>query len=234
MTNVLRLPTRPAGPATAGEPAADPVAVRFTVGAAAARARETGALPAGSGQAAGYAGLVLADRDAAPVEAFDLTTGAVLGAERLTVVPHELLTRAGLVVLRYRAAGGPADAPALRLFRQALADAERDALGEAVRWCRRFLAGRRSAGQRLSAHPVVAHQMAGLVARAAALRQTDAAAALAEPAGRAWWVREVDGLARDLIRMAGGRSVLAGQMAQMRTALLYANRIYLDGAPCSD
>ncbi|HKT03595.1 MAG TPA: hypothetical protein VJT31_29040, partial [Rugosimonospora sp.] len=118
------------------------------------------------------------------------------------------------------------------VLRLALAETGRDLLGEAVGWCRDFLASRHSGGQRLSAHPQVAHQLAVLVARAAALRQVDLPLTLAEQAGRAWWVREADELAYGLIHLAGGRSVLCGQMVQLRTALLYANRVYLGGTPC--
>jgi hypothetical protein len=183
-------------------------AVRFAMAPALRRAGLDSAL------VAGCAGLALAD---APVAT---TAGA-------TVVPHELLARAGLTVLRYDTAG--CCPPALRL---ALAETGRDLLGAAVGWCRDFLGARRSGDQRLSAHPQVAHQLAALVARAAALRQVDLPGTLDDPAGRAWWVREVDELAYGLIRMAGGRSVLSGQMVQLRTALLYANRIYLGGTPC--
>lgn len=178
--------------------------VRFAMAPALRRAGLDGAL------VAGCAGLALAD---APVAT---TAGA-------TVVPHELLARAGLTVLRYDTAG--CCPPALRL---ALAETGRDLLGAAVGWCRDFLGARRSGDQRLRAHP----QLAALVARAAALRQVDLPGTLDDPAGRAWWVLEVDELAYGLIRMAGGRSVLSGQMVQLRTALLYANRIYLEGTPC--
>lgn len=187
----------------------------------------------------GYGGLALADRRPGVrlVDVRDLATGTTVAPAVVTLVAHELLARAGLTVLRYPPAGPtpccpPVVPPALRRLRHALAETDRDLLGGAVDWCRDFLGARRHGGQRLSAHPQVAYQLAGLVARAAALRQVDLPGALDGPAGRAWWVREVDELAYGLIRMAGGRSVLGGQMVQLRTALLYANRIYLGGAPC--
>jgi hypothetical protein len=187
----------------------------------------------------GCEGLALTDRRAGVrlIDVLDLATGTTVATAEVTLVAHELLARAGLTVLRYPRVGPtsccpPVVPPALRRFRHALAETDRDLLGRAVDWCRDFLGARRHGEQRLSAHPQVAYQFAGLVARAAVLRQVDLPATLDDPAGRAWWVREVDELAHGLIRMAGGRSVLSGQMVQLRTALLYANRVYLGGSPC--
>jgi hypothetical protein len=229
VTNILRLDAartpRRSGPLP---PQPRPEGVRFTMAAVLRRAG--GDRPAPPGPVLGYTGLALADRGTA-------AGGPAAAAGALVVVPHELLARAALTLLRYRP-GTPATccppvAPAtLHGLRLALAETDRDLLGTAVHWCRDFLAGRRHGEQRLGSHSPVAAQLAGLVARAAALRQADLPATLASPAGRAWWIREVDELALGLIRMAGGRSVLSGQMVQLRTALLYANRIYLEGAPC--
>ena len=187
----------------------------------------------------GCGGLALADRRPGVrlVDVLDLATGTTVATAEVTLVAHELLARAGLTVLRYQPIGRTPCCPQIQppdllRLRHALADTDRDLLSAAVNWCRDFLGARRHGTQRLSAHPQVAHQLAGLVARAAALRQADLAGTLDHPAGRAWWVREVDELAYGLIRMAGGRSVLGGHMVQLRTALLYANRVYLGGAQC--
>ncbi|MGH3156361.1 MAG: hypothetical protein ACRDNF_07295, partial [Streptosporangiaceae bacterium] len=67
---------------------------------------------------------------------------------------------------------------------------------------------------------------------AAAVKRADPALALASPAARQWLAEQVDAVALSLIKLAGGRSMLAGGMVELRTVLLTVNRIYLAGQSC--
>lgn len=179
-------------------------------------------LQVGGGFVAGHAGLALVDRTRRrPI--MDLGSGQVVKAEELK---NPLLARAGLGTLRYPCVQGT-ETTQLQAFRTALIEQEQHTLGQAVRDCHEFLASRRSGDQKLSAHPVVAYRMAGVVAANESIRRSEATKAVASSAGRAWLTTEIDRLALDLIGLGGGRSMLTGHLVQLRCTLLLLNRIYL-------
>lgn len=187
----------------------------------------------GDGHVPGWRGLLVAPRATlARAQVVDLTSGSVDRAA-LTELPHPVLRRCGLVVARYPGTAEPGPAGLVVTVRAALVAEAQRVLVAGARYCQDFLASRRSGGRRLSAHPVVAHQVAGAVAAVAALRYADVSAALADPAGRDWLVSSVDDAAAALVKLAGGRSLLAGHLVALRTVLLTVNRVYLGGDPCT-
>jgi hypothetical protein len=187
--------------------------------------------PLGGAVQVGHRGLLLS----APTPAgtgwsgpvVDAGTGRDVDPAHLTELPNPLLRRIGLSVLRYPATES-ADSPELLTeVRLSLLAEEQRALVAGVQWCQDFLDSRRAGVQKLSAQPVVAHQAAALFSDAVALLRADLPAALSTAAGRDWLVAEVDATAERLIKLAGGRALLAGQMVSLRTVLLLTNRIYL-------
>lgn len=223
---------------------AGPVAFRFDLAAAFTEAFGEQLLP-------GRRGLLVATRDMLedprwrPV---DLAEGKPIDLAALIPLPNPLLARQGYTICRYASPGSDADARSeaaldadldvegdrADALRTALLGQERLAISAAVRGCHEFLAGRRTGGQRLSAHPAVAARLGALVAEAAVLQRADAATALATAAGRHWLVAQVDAVALGLIALAGGRALLADGAVQLRTVLLTVNRIYLAGQTCSN
>jgi hypothetical protein len=192
---------------------------------------------------AGHCGLLAATRDMLEDPAWrpvDLAEGKPIDAAALTRLPNPLLARQGYVVCRYASpdagsvVGADVEGDRADALRAALLEQERLAIGAAVHGCHEFLAGRRTGGQRLSAHPAVAARLGELVAEAAVLQRADAATALATAAGRRWLLAQVDAIALGLIALAGGRALLADGAVQLRTVLLTINRIYLAGQTCSN
>jgi hypothetical protein len=197
---------------------------------------------------AGYDGLLLAFRPmlADPAwRALDLAAGRPVHS--IQELDNPLLARQELVVCRYTPSGVSGSGvggsnellPALRTV---LLAEERRVIAASVHRCEHFLASRRTGsgmgpstgGRKLSSHPVVANQLAALVAGAAALKRADSVIALGTAAGREWLTEQVDAVAVNLIKLSGGRSMLAGHMVQLRTVLFVVNRIYLAGQPCSN
>jgi hypothetical protein len=141
-----------------------------------------------------------------------------------------LWERQGLGIAAYHeVARGARRGASLHRLREVAIEEQLRAVGAAVRHCERFLAGRQTGSQRLASHPAVAHNLARLIADAAALTSANFTAGLRAPAGRAWLTAEIDAVVAQAIKLAGGRSLLAGQAVQLRMLLLTFNRLYLEG-----
>lgn len=170
----------------------------------------------------------------------DLVGGQRIDPTQLTVVENPVLSRWGLAAVRYPSpdpglvAPTERDSRLLRALRVAILEEERVTLGRAVRWCQDFLSSRRTGGHKLSTHPNVAYQMAALVAAASALAAVDLPATLGTEAGRGWLVCNLDEAHEQLTRMVGGRSMLAGNMVQLRAVTLTVNRLYIGRGTCSN
>ena len=180
----------------------------------------------------GRGGLAIAPRGwlTPPHRILDLADGHLVSPHDVLAVDNPMWKRQGIGVASYRRStpAGAANPGLLGEFRAELADEQRRLLSSALSWCQEFLSGRRAGAQRLSSHPVVSQAVARLVCDAVTLTTADLTATLATTPGRGWFVDEVDTMANELIRLAGGRAMLSGQMVHLRMLLLTLNRAYME------
>ena len=162
----------------------------------------------------------------------DLGDGREVAAEDVILRRNPLWQRQQLGVAWYPprdVIAAPDEACQFRLrFRSAVVGHEIDLIRAATDWCQCFLAARTSGKHGLAHHPVVAQMSAGLVRDVYALGAADLDACLVTPGGRRWLTDEVDSICGQLIKLAGGRAVLSGQMVYLRTLFLTLNRLYLE------
>ncbi len=164
-------------------------------------------------------------------EVVDLWSGMPVPARQVTLVNNPVWQRRQLAVARYSFTddtGRNEPHVLLARFRQALVDEQIRVIRAASNWCREFLASRTIGTQTLGSHPAVAQVMAALVRDVYALNAGVRATQLDTPGWRAWLIDEVDSIGEQLIKLAGGRAMLDGQMVYLRTLLLTLNRLYLE------
>jgi hypothetical protein len=181
----------------------------------------------------GYRGLVFAPRlwlNDDRYQIVDLEQEARIEREYVAEVCNPLWEQQGFCVARYPwklEAHVSRSETLLQRYRSALVRAELHTLSLAVDWCHTFLSSRTLGAQRLSQNPVVVQAFGRVVRDLYALQAPEACG----DAHR--YTEEVDDVAEQLIKLAGGRAMLGGHMVQLRTTLLTMNRLYLEVRPCS-
>jgi hypothetical protein len=167
----------------------------------------------------------------------DMERELPLELRSLRLLPNPVWEQQGLCVASYAA---HADADLLSAgallcrFRLALIRGQLDALHRAVDWCHSFLSSRSIGEQRLGQHPAVMLSLGRVVRDLYALQCADLTDYLGAQSDRTWLIEEIDTVAEQLIKLAGGRAMLSGQMVQLRTVLLTMNRLYLEDRGCSN
>jgi hypothetical protein len=162
----------------------------------------------------------------------DLESGHGVERSAVTCLNNPLWQQHGLAVGCYPTAP---DAPVpgqipelLTTFRLALVNEQTRVLRKAVEWCQAFLSSRPHGRQTLSSHPVVSQMLAMLIRDAYALMTIDRTW-FDTAGGRHYAVDAIDSVCEQLIKLAGGRAMLCGQMVHLRTLFLTLNRLYLEG-----
>lgn len=161
----------------------------------------------------------------------DLMTGQALEPQALAWVNHPLWQRHDFGIARYallERQSSERKQDLLTTFRQALIGEQLSVLRRAEEWCQEFLSSRTVGSQKLSMYPPVSHMLARVVRDLYALDTGDLSACLAAPGGGAWLTEEIDAICEQLIKLAGGRAMLSGQMVYLRTLFLTLNRTYLE------
>ncbi|HEY1293358.1 MAG TPA: hypothetical protein VGJ60_09770 [Chloroflexota bacterium] len=155
----------------------------------------------------------------------DLRTGRPV---QVTAVHNPTWEHAGFGIGRYAEPMVAPDDTPLISFRLALVREEVRVLGQALAWCTTFLNARTTGDQALARHPAVMQVHARLVAELFVLQSTDMREAIATSAGRRMLCHGVQSAGEQLIKLSGGRAMLAGHMVSVASLLATLNRMYLE------
>jgi len=162
----------------------------------------------------------------------DLASGTLIDRGDLTLVDSPMWRKLGLALATYRPPAGMTGAAGH--LRVAMVTEELRLLDTAVHDAHQFLSTRHSGGVRLSTHPVVVQRMGALIAGLHALAAADLAECARTDAGLDWLTDEIDTAASHLIKLVGGRAMLADNAVELRTLVTTLNRIYLQDGTCSN